>query len=109
MVACEGGGCGGGAEEAVHRESAAGDVTAFGHSKGEIETIDLYSRLVEEIRWVDVQLTAPTAPGPGSRWRTDKPGVPPKKEVRRVGQEYAHDGINGRCGYDREEVEGAEE
>lgn len=57
-----------------------GDVTAFGHSKGEIETIDLYSRLVEEIRWVDVQLTAPTAPGPGSRWRTDKPGTA-KKEV----------------------------
>ncbi|SJX60483.1 uncharacterized protein SRS1_10102 [Sporisorium reilianum f. sp. reilianum] len=51
-----------------------GDVTAFGHTRGEIETIDLYSRLVEEIRLVDVQLTAPTEPGPGSRWRTDKPG-----------------------------------
>lgn len=50
-----------------------GDVTAFGHSRGEIETIDLYGRLVEEIRLVDVQLTAPTEPGPGSRWRTDKP------------------------------------
>lgn len=50
-----------------------GDVTAFGTSRGEIETIDLYSRLVEEIRLVDVQLTAPTEPGPGSRWRTDKP------------------------------------
>ncbi|SPO20108.1 uncharacterized protein UTRI_00503_B [Ustilago trichophora] len=50
-----------------------GDVTAFGHTRGEIETIDLYSRLVEEIRLVDVQLTSPTEPGPGSRWRTDKP------------------------------------
>ncbi|SNX81760.1 uncharacterized protein MEPE_00465 [Melanopsichium pennsylvanicum] len=50
-----------------------GDVTAFGRSRGEIETIDLYSRLVEEIRLVDVQLTSPTEPGPGSRWRTDKP------------------------------------
>lgn len=50
-----------------------GDVTAFGHTRGEIETIDLYSRLVEEIRLVDVQLTAPTEPGPGSRWRTDSP------------------------------------
>ena len=50
-----------------------GDVAAFGRDRGEIETIDLYSRLVEEIRLVDVQLTAPTEPGPGSRWRTDKP------------------------------------
>lgn len=50
-----------------------GDVTAFGSTRGEIETIDLYSRLVEEIRLVDVQLTSPTEPGPGSRWRTDKP------------------------------------
>ncbi|GAC95440.1 hypothetical protein PHSY_003016 [Pseudozyma hubeiensis SY62] len=50
-----------------------GDVTVFGREKGEIETIDLYSRLVEEIRLVDVQLTAPTEPGPGSRWRTDAP------------------------------------
>ncbi len=49
-----------------------GDVTAFGSTRGEIETIDLYSRLVEEIRLVDVQLTTPTEPGPGSRWRTDK-------------------------------------
>lgn len=50
-----------------------GDVTTFGHTRGEIETIDLYSRLVEEIRLVDVQLMTPTEPGPGSRWRTDKP------------------------------------
>ncbi|PWN51851.1 DUF1630-domain-containing protein [Violaceomyces palustris] len=50
-----------------------GDVTAYGRSRGEIETIDLYSRLVEEIRLVDLQMTAPTEPGPGSRWRTDKP------------------------------------
>ncbi|GAK62227.1 DUF1630-domain-containing protein [Moesziomyces antarcticus] len=50
-----------------------GDVTAFGSTRGEIETIDLYSRLVEEIRLVDVQLTTPTEPGPGSRWRTDTP------------------------------------
>lgn len=48
-----------------------GDVTTFGSTKGEIETIDLYSRLVEQIRLVDVQLTSPTEPGPGSRWRTE--------------------------------------
>ncbi|KAN0065594.1 hypothetical protein ACQY0O_000717 [Thecaphora frezii] len=50
-----------------------GDVTTFGNTKGEIETIDLYGRIVEEIRLVDVQLTSPTEPGPGSRWRTDQP------------------------------------
>lgn len=54
-----------------------GDVTAFGRSKGEIETVDLYSRLVEEIRLVDLELTAPTEPGLGSRWRTDKPAQRP--------------------------------
>ncbi|EST10053.2 DENND6 [Kalmanozyma brasiliensis GHG001] len=60
-----------------------GDVTTFGHTKGEIETIDLYGRLVEEIRSVDVQLTAPTAPGPGSRWRTDQIAVKKENESGR--------------------------
>ncbi|EPQ27383.1 uncharacterized protein PFL1_04922 [Pseudozyma flocculosa PF-1] len=58
-----------------------GDVTTFGNTKGEIETIDLYSRIVEEIRLVDVQLTAPTEPGPGSRWRTDTPTTSPSSTV----------------------------
>ncbi|PWZ02584.1 DUF1630-domain-containing protein [Testicularia cyperi] len=65
-----------------------GDVTTFGHTRGEIETIDLYSRLVEEIRLVDVQLTSPTEPGPGSRWRTDKPSLAVAAAKASVARKY---------------------
>lgn len=49
---------------------AAGDVETFGRTRPEIETVDLYVRLVEELRTIDQQLARPVVNGPGQRWRT---------------------------------------
>lgn len=50
-----------------------GDVAKFAKTRGEIESLDLYERLVEEIRRVDLKLSQPPTLGPSSRWRTDEP------------------------------------
>ena len=48
-----------------------GDVQSFARKNCEIETIDLFSRLREEIRHVDARMAADqSSMGPGSRWKT---------------------------------------
>jgi hypothetical protein len=69
-----------------------GDVRTFAQQRGEVEALDLWTRLVAEIvsaatllahaqllmlalpqRSVDARLSSPSRPGPGSRWRSDTP------------------------------------
>lgn len=60
-------------EEQWQRRVAAlalGDVESFGRTRTEIETVDLYVRLVEELRTIDRALRRPAVRGPGQRWRT---------------------------------------
>lgn len=49
---------------------AMGDVVTFGRTRSDIESIDLYLRLREELRALETALHTPrTAPGPSARWR----------------------------------------
>ena len=49
---------------------AMGDVVTFGRTRSDIESIDLYLRLREELRSLETALQAPrAAPGPSARWR----------------------------------------
>lgn len=49
---------------------AMGDVVTFGRTRSDIESIDLYLRLREELRALETALQAPrAAPGPSARWR----------------------------------------
>ncbi|CEH18573.1 Uncharacterized conserved protein [Ceraceosorus bombacis] len=52
-----------------------GDVLSYARDHGEVETLDLWARLVEEIRSLDAKISAPPEPGPGSRWRVDTPAT----------------------------------
>lgn len=60
-------------EEQRQRRIAAladGDVVAFGRTRPEIEVVDLYLRLVQELHAIDDAVARPATSGPGQRWRT---------------------------------------
>jgi len=54
---------------------AAGDVVTFGRTRSEIESVDLYLRLREELRRVDEALARPLTPELSERWH-----APPSPE-----------------------------
>ena len=66
-------------EEQRQRRIAAladGDVETFGRTHPEIETVDLYVRLVQELRAIDEAVARPAPSGPGQRWRTVQDSEP---------------------------------
>lgn len=60
---------------------AAGDVLAFGRTCSEIESVDLYLRLREELRHMDEALTRPSTPELSERWQAPSS---PTKPIRRA-------------------------
>lgn len=70
-------------EEQWRRRIAAlssGDVVAYGRANSEIERVDLYVRLTEEIRAIERQLASAEHTGPGPRWlAAENTGPPPPR------------------------------
>ncbi|WFD18887.1 hypothetical protein MCAP1_001100 [Malassezia caprae] len=60
---------------------AAGDVVTFGRTRSEIESVDLYLRLREELRRVDEALARPLTPELSERWQAPPS---PDKALRRA-------------------------
>lgn len=65
---------------------AAGDVVTFGRTRTEVESIDLFLRLREELRVIDATLEAPPVRGPHARWRSapDNDATPTSLPMERL-------------------------
>jgi len=61
---------------------AAGDVIAFGRTRSEIESVDLYLRLRDELRRVDEALARPLTPELSERWQAPSPDKAPRRTSR---------------------------
>ena len=61
---------------------AAGDVIAFGRTRSEIESVDLYLRLRDELQRVDEALARPLTPELSERWQAPSPDKAPRRTSR---------------------------